>query len=87
MLFEGIPILLADTGLPAGKAFLMLVFFGPVALFASAASFSPNRLLLGWAPYIGTKNPHVARIVCILAALLGWFAVAAASLSLAGVEI
>jgi len=79
-------LLLAEqtSGLPAGKAFAMIVFFGAVALFATVALFLPSAALRGLAGVIGTQNPLVARIVCLLCALVGWGAVVLAAASLAG---
>jgi hypothetical protein len=53
------------------------VVFAPVALFATVCTFLPNRILAKpeITKHIGTEKPWVARVVCLLAAIVGWFAV------------
>lgn len=77
--------LMADSArLPLGKGIAMILFFGPVGLFATIAAFSKRETLVRWAEIIGTKNPLVARIVCVIGAVVGWGAVAATIASLSG---
>jgi hypothetical protein len=76
---------LAESGLPLTKGIAMVVFFGAIAVFASIASFSSPNMLRSWSGFIGTNSPAVARIVCVLSALVGWTAVAVSIASLSGV--
>lgn len=75
---------LADSELPVEKGIAMIVFFGAIALFATVAVFLPGEKLQACAGFIGTQNPLVARIVCILGAIVGWGAVAVTVASLSG---
>lgn len=79
-------LLLAEDSshLPAPTAIAMMVFFGCVAVFATVALFQPAATLRGLAHVIGTENPLVARVVCVLCAVVGWGAVGLAAASLAG---
>jgi hypothetical protein len=77
-------LLASDSDLPIGKGVAMIAFFGAVAIFATIASFSSRDTLVSWAAVIGTNNPLVARIVCIVSAVVGWLAVAATAAELSG---
>jgi hypothetical protein len=70
--------------MPAGTAVAILLFFGCVALFSTVCLFASNATLRSLSGVIGTQNPLVARVACLLGALVGWGAVAAAAASLAG---
>ena len=78
-------LLLAESSdLPVGKAVAMILFFGAIGVFATVCAFAPRRTLTDYANIIGTKNPTVARIVCLVAAIVGWGVVLATVLSLSG---
>jgi len=75
---------LADSDLPVEKGIAMIVFFGAIALFGTVAVFLPAEKLQALSGFIGTQNPVVARVVCILGAIVGWGAVAVTIASLSG---
>jgi hypothetical protein len=74
----------SSTAMPQGKAVMMVVFFGAVALFSIFCSFAPSSTLEKFAGVIGTSNPMVARAVCVMGALIGFFGAAAGVMSLMG---
>ncbi|MDB5388143.1 MAG: hypothetical protein JWM11_3789 [Planctomycetaceae bacterium] len=76
--------LLAKMDLPVGKGIAMIAFFGSVALFSTYAMCLPNASLSKHSEFIGTTNPHVARGICVLTAIVGWLAVCATTAALAG---
>lgn len=61
--------LMAESSIPVGKAIACVLLFGPVALFATIASFASREQLLAWSDTIGTKNPTVARAACVALAV------------------
>ena len=80
------PMLFAETdsGLPAGKAIAIMLIFGSVALVSLGGLFASKKTLESMAGVIGTKNPLVARIVCILGLGVGAIGVLVSALSLMG---
>ena len=73
-----------DTRLPLGKGIAMIAFFGGVAIVSTSGLFASNRILEKMSGIIGTKKPIVARIVCGLAAFVGFGAVFVTVLALLG---
>ena len=83
--WHGIDVLLAQaSGIHVGKGIAMIVFFGAIGLFSTAALFVSNETLQTLSSTIGTDKPRVARIVCLAAAIVGWVAVAVTVASLMG---
>jgi hypothetical protein len=58
------------TGIRVAAFFVCLVGIG---FHSTYLAFVSDKTLLGWASWIGTKNPLLSRIVCLLFAILGWF--------------
>jgi hypothetical protein len=55
-----------------------------VGILSAVGLFASGQTLESLAGIIGTKNPLVARIVCVLGVLVGGIAVLVSSLSLLG---
>jgi hypothetical protein len=83
--------LLADSQdaskLPAGTAVLLLLFAGGIGAASLVGAFLPSSSLMGYAEQIGTKKPLVARILCIVAAVILLPVALLAGLSLAGIDL
>jgi len=75
-----------SSPLPVGEAVTMILFFGAVAMFATRYAFASDDLLSSpsVAKLVGSKNPRVARVCCVIGAVVGWGAVVAACSSLSG---
>jgi hypothetical protein len=73
--------------LPAGTALLLLLFAGGIGAASLLGAFLPSSILMNYAEQIGTKNPLVARILCIVAAVILLPVGLLAALSLAGIDL
>ena len=67
-----------------GKGIAMIAFFGGVAIVSTFGLFASNATLEKMSGIIGTKNPIVARIVCGMAAVVGFNPMFVAVLALLG---
>ena len=74
-----------DTALPRGKALLGILFFGAVGVISLFGVLASADELQKMAGIIGTDKPHVARIVCAIAAVVGFGGALVFLLSLLGV--
>lgn len=77
-------LLFAESTLPVGKGIAMILFFGAVGIFSTIATFVPAETLGRLSNVIGTKNPTVARTICVITAIVGLGAVALTIASLTG---
>ena len=70
---------------PKGTAIAMMLFFGAVGLISTVGLFASKETLESMSGIIGTKNPLVARIACVLGVLVGIIAVLVSVLAFLGV--
>jgi hypothetical protein len=57
--------------MPAPEALIILLFSFGVLAFCFAGMCAPDKTLVGLAHIIGTKNPKVSRIACIVGVVFG----------------
>jgi hypothetical protein len=58
--------------MPAGKALLMIILFGAIAIISTIGAFSSKKTLIEMSGIIGTKKPTTSRIVCVIGAVVCW---------------
>ena len=65
-----------SKAMPIEKKIGIIVLFGALGVISTMGLFASSSKLEKMAGLIGTKNPIVARMVCVLGALVGLGAVA-----------
>lgn len=73
-----------STRMPAPKAALLLVLCAAIGLGSLAGVFASAERLQQYSGIIGTSNPWVARIACLLGVLVGFLGALAFAASLLG---
>jgi hypothetical protein len=71
--------------MPTGKAIAGIGFFGVVGVGSLIGIFASNATLESYSSVIGSKNPLVARALCVLGAVVGLGGAALFGMHLAGV--
>jgi len=86
LLFASVAVSFAQAnGFPAGKALIGLLAFGAVGIFSALCLFASDATLRGYASFIGTQKPGVARIVCGIGAVVGFLLATVSGLALLGI--
>lgn len=73
-----------STRMPAPKAALLLVLCAGIGIGSLVGAFASAERLQQYSAIIGTANPWVARIACLLGVLVGMCGAAASAASLLG---